>query len=204
MMTLFSVRQPGREELPAERGLLDVLSEFWRRVGLIAAVGASIAGLVFIFVWLRSLSLINGFLVTAAAAAVLCALPPTRRWILRRGWHVFIRHQLYGVFRETRTTTRTGRLPHIIWISPTNQGVRVVVWCPTGISIERIQKIESEIRDACWAEEVSFQPARGPFAQIEIIHSGSPDKAASGADRRVPRIFSDIIRPQYAHRRTRT
>ncbi len=58
----------------------------------------------------KLMGFITGALVIAAAAAVLCAVPPTRNWMVRRGWCLFTRHRLYGVFRETWTTTRMGRL----------------------------------------------------------------------------------------------
>jgi hypothetical protein len=153
----------------------------WRtEITLIAAL----VGLEFLLT--RMIGLINDLLVTAAAAAVLCAVPPTRNWIVRHGWCVFTRHRLYGVFRETRTTTRMGRLPLIMRVSPTDQGVRVVVWCRAGISVERLHRIRREIRDACLANEVHFQPPQAPFAQIEIIRGGpkSQDKPRTPSPRR--------------------
>jgi hypothetical protein len=127
----------------------------------------------------KVMTLITGILVTAAAIGILFAIPVTRGWILRRAWCLFTRHQLYGVFRETRTTTRMGRLPLIMRVSLTDHGERVVVWCRAGISVERLQEIESEIRDACMADEVDFQPAHAPFAQMEIVR-----RAAKSHDKR--------------------
>jgi hypothetical protein len=127
----------------------------------------------------RLMGFISSVLVIAATAAVLCAVPPTRRWMVRRGWCVFTRHRLYRVFQETWTTTRMGRLPLIMRVSPIDQGVRVVVWCRAGISVERLHRIRREIRDGCLAKEVYFQPPDPPFAHIEIIRNGSKpqDKA---------------------------
>jgi hypothetical protein len=144
---------------------------------------AALVGLEFLLT--KVMGLINGLLVTAATAALLCAIPPTRNWMVRRGWCLFTRHRLYGVFRETWTTTRMGRLPLIMRVSPIDQGVRVVVWCRAGISVERLHRIRREIRDACLANEVHFQPPRAPFAQIEIIRSGSKsqDKARTPSPR---------------------
>jgi hypothetical protein len=127
----------------------------------------------------KLIGFISGVLVIAATAAVLCAVPPTRRWMVRRGWCVFTRHRLYRVFQETWTTTRMGRLPLIMRVSPIDQGVRVVVWCRAGTSVERLRRIRREIREACLAKEVYFQPPNPPFAQIEIIRNGSnPDDKA--------------------------
>jgi hypothetical protein len=125
------------------------------------------------YVLAKVMGLIGGVLVTMAIAGVLCTVPATRRWMLRRGWCLFTRHQLYAVFRETGTTTRMGRLPLIMRVSPTDQGERVAVWCRAGISVEQLQKIEWEIRDACMANEVYFPPAHAPFARIEIVRKTS-------------------------------
>jgi hypothetical protein len=127
------------------------------------AITVALVGLVYALT--KLMGIIGGVLVIAATAAVLCAVPPTRNWMVRHGWCVFTRHRLYGVFRETWTTTRMGRLPLIMRVSPIDQGVRVV-----------LHRIRREIRDACLAKDVSFRPPRAPFAQIEIIRSGSRSK----------------------------
>ena len=146
----------------------------WRtEIALTVALG----GLAYVLA--KLMGFVSSVLVIALTAAVLWAIPPTRKWVVRRGWCVFTRHRLYHVFRETWTTTRMGRLPLIMRVSPIDQGVRVVVWCRAGTSVERLHRIRREIRDACLAKEVYFQPPDPPFAQIEIIRNGSKpqDKA---------------------------
>jgi hypothetical protein len=138
------------------------------------AITVALVGLEYLLT--KLMGLISGVLVIAATAAVVCAVPPTRNWMVRRGWCLFTRHRLYGVFRETWTTTRMGRLPLIMRVSPIDQGVRVVVWCRAGISVERLYRIRREIRDACLANNVYFQPPHAPFAQIEIVRSGSTSR----------------------------
>jgi hypothetical protein len=138
------------------------------------AITVALVGLVYVLT--KLMGFIGGVLVIAATAAVLCVVPPTRNWMVRRGWCLFTRHRLYGVFRETWTTTRMGRLPLIMRVSPIDQGVRVVVWCRAGISVERLYRIRREIRDACLANNVYFQPPHAPFAQIEIVRSGSTSR----------------------------
>jgi hypothetical protein len=147
------------------------------------ALAIALVGLEYVLT--KLMGFISGILVIAATAAILCVVPPTRNWMVRRGWCVFTRHRLYGVFRETWTTTRMGRLPLIMRVSPIDQGVRVVVWCRAGISVERLHRIRREIRDACLANEVHFQPPQAPFAQIEIIRSGpkSQDKPRTPSPR---------------------
>jgi len=166
---------------PYRRPGLITLAWRWRtEIALIVALVGLEYGLA------QVMGLFSGILVSVAAAEILYAVPTTRRWILRRGWCVLTRHRLYSVFQETRTTTLKGRLPLIMRVSPTDYGERVVVWCRAGISVERLQGIESEIRDACMADEVDFQPAHAPFARIEIIRraSKSQDKRRMPSPRR--------------------
>jgi hypothetical protein len=162
---------------PYRRPSVITLAWRWRtEIALIVALVGLEYGLA------QVMGLISGVLVTVAAAEILYAVPATRRWIARRGWCLFTRHRLYSVFRETKTTTLKGRLPLIMRVSPTDYGERVVVWCRAGISVERLQGIESEIRDACMADEVDFQPVRAPCTQIEIVRRASK----SQSKRRMP------------------
>jgi hypothetical protein len=125
------------------------------------------------YVLAQVIALISAIVVTVAAAELLYAVPTTRRWMFRRGRCLFTRHRLYSVFRETRTTTLKGRIPLIMRVSPTDRGDCAVVLCRAGISVEQLQKIKMEIRDACMANDVYFQPANAPFARIEIIRGDS-------------------------------
>jgi hypothetical protein len=147
-----------------------LITLMWRWRSEIAII---VALLVFEYVLAKVMGLIGGVLVILATAGVLWVVPATRRWMLRRCWCLFTRHQLYAVFRETGTTTRMGRLPLIMRVSPTDQGERVAVWCRAGIPVEQLQEIESEIRDACMANEVYFPPVHAPLARIEIVRKTS-------------------------------
>jgi hypothetical protein len=155
----------------------------WRWRAEIALMSA-ILGLLFVLAHL--IGLFTGVLVMVAIAEVLYAVPLTRHWIFRRCRCVFTRHRLYSVFRETRTTTLTGRLPLIIRVSPTAQGERVVVWCRAGISVERLQRIRREIRDGCMASGLNFQPGNASLARMEIIRvaPNSPGKPWISSSRR--------------------
>src|SRR5262245_875950 len=62
--------------------------------------------------------------ITLAAATVLALLPWTRRFVIRRAWCVLSRHRIQKVCFETRMHTRSGRLPLVLRIYPTQVGER--------------------------------------------------------------------------------
>ena len=54
----------------------------------------------------------------------------------RRAWCVLSRHRIQRVFYETRMHTRSGRLPLVLRIRPTEVGERALIWCRAGICFE--------------------------------------------------------------------
>lgn len=153
---------------PDHRPGLITLAWRWRtEIALIVAL----VGLEYVLA--QVMGLVGGVLVIVAAAEILYAVPTTRRWMFRHARCVFVRHRLYSVFRETRTTTLKGRLPLIMRVSPTNHGDRVMVFCRAGISVEQLQKVKREICNASMASDIYFAPANAPFAKMEIIRADS-------------------------------
>ena len=71
-------------------------------------------------------------IVTMLALAVM-AVPPIRRLIIRRAWCVLSRHRIQRACFETRMHTRSGRLPLVLRITPTEVGERALIWCRAGI-----------------------------------------------------------------------
>ena len=65
-------------------------------------------------------------------AAVVAAMPHSRRFITRRFWCVLARHRLQRLCYEARLHTRSGRLPLILWTRPTKVGERTWVLCRAG------------------------------------------------------------------------
>src|SRR5215467_15642467 len=59
------------------------------------------------------------YTITLAAITV---LPWTRRFVIRRAWCVLSRHRIQRVCYETRMHTRSGRLPLVLRITPTQVG----------------------------------------------------------------------------------
>ena len=108
------------------------------------------------------------FILTGLAVAVF-ALPPTRRYVIRRAWCVIARHRLQRVFFETRMHTRSGRLSLILWIRPTQVGERAWVWCRAGICAEDLEAHTPEMAAACYAREARV--AKSPrWAQLVVVN----------------------------------
>jgi hypothetical protein len=126
----------------------------------VAAILLLVMGKVFVILLLAFVAVILFCVVTTPAA---------RARVTRRSWCLFTRHRLYTVFREARLTTRTGRLPLVMRVSPTAQGERALIWCRAGISLERLQSCSLEIGEACIAEQAVISPRLGPFARIDLI-----------------------------------
>jgi hypothetical protein len=87
----------------------------------------------------------------AAAITVVLVLPWTRRQVIRRAWCVMSRHRIQRVCYETRMHTRSGRLPLVLRITPTEVGERALIWCRAGICAEDFEAHAGEIAAACYA-----------------------------------------------------
>jgi hypothetical protein len=107
----------------------------------------------------------------AAFVMTLLAVPATRRFTARRFWCVLSRHRLQRVCYETRLHTRSGRLPLILWIRPTETGERAYVLCRAGICADDFDQHKGEITAACYAREarVSRNPRWGQLVTIDIM-----------------------------------
>ena len=91
--------------------------------------------------------------IVMATAAVVTALPWSRRFVLRRAWCVLSRHRIQKVCYETRMHTRSGRLPLVLRIHPTQVGERALVWCRAGICKADFEAHMPEIAAACYARQ---------------------------------------------------
>jgi len=92
-------------------------------------------------------------LVLAAVISVVAFVPPSRRFATRRAWCLLSRHRLQRVCWETRMHTRSGRIPLVAWIRPTDVGERAWVICRAGVCAEDFDAHAGEIRAACCARE---------------------------------------------------
>ena len=86
-------------------------------------------------------------------AAVVLAVPHSRRFITRRFWCVLARHRLQRLCYEARLHTRSGRLPLVLWTRPTKVGERTWVLYRAGICAEDFDAHIGELRAACYARD---------------------------------------------------
>lgn len=110
----------------------------------------------------------------------LMVLPWTRRFLARRAWCVLSRHRIQRVCFETRMHTRSGRLPLVLRIHPTEVGVRAVIWCRAGICFEDFEAHTGELAAACYAREARVERSRR-WAQIVAVHIVRRDTLAAHA-----------------------
>ena len=101
----------------------------------------------------KALTVLWAVAILTTAVAVVTGLPWTRRFALRRAWCVLSRHRLQRVCFETRMHTRSGRLPLVLRIYPTQVGERALIWCRAGICAADFEAHAKEIAAACYARQ---------------------------------------------------
>jgi len=105
--------------------------------------------------------------ILTTTATVLAALPWTRRFVIRRAWCVLSRHRIQKVCFETRMHTRSGRLPLVLRIYPTQVGERALVWCRAGICAADFEAHAEEIAAACYARQARVE---GHKRWAQLVH----------------------------------
>src|SRR5215813_6582315 len=105
----------------------------------------------------RAFTTIWAVVALIGVVATLIALPWTRRFIIRRAWCVLSRHRIQKVCFETRMHTRSGRLPLVLRICPTEVGERALIWCRAGICAEDFEAHTPEIAAACYARQARVE-----------------------------------------------
>ncbi len=95
--------------------------------------------------------------IITATATMIAVLPWTRRFIARRAVCVLSRHRIQKVCYETRMHTRSGRLPLVLRISPTQVGERALIWCRAGICKGDFEAHAEEIAAACYARQARVE-----------------------------------------------
>ena len=110
--------------------------------------------------WLTVILTMTGTAVTV--------VPQARRFITRRAWCVLSRHRVQKVCFETRMHTRSGRLPLVLRIHPTQVGERALIWCRAGICAADFEAHTPEIAAACYARQARVEGNRR-WAQMVLL-----------------------------------
>ena len=115
--------------------------------------------------WLTVILIMTGTAVTV--------LPQARRFIIRRAWCVLSRHRIQKVCFETRMHTRSGRLPLVLRIHPTQVGERALIWCRAGICAADFEAHTPEIAAACYARQARVEGNKR-WAQLRPARHRAP------------------------------
>jgi hypothetical protein len=109
--------------------------------------------------------------VITVVLVVVMAVPSSRRYVLRRAWCVVTRHRLQRVCFETRMHTRSGRLPLILRIRPTEVGERALIWCRSPVCAEDFEAHAGELAAGCYAREARITRNRkwSQLVTVDIV-----------------------------------
>jgi hypothetical protein len=139
----------------------------------------------------KAITLTWAVIIFMATAAVVTALPWSRRFVIRRAWCVLSRHRIQKVCYETRMHTRSGRLPLVLRIHPTKVGERALIWCRAGICAADFEAHTPEIAAACYARQARVEGNRrwAQLLNVDIVRHdtlGAHHVVASGIARLSP------------------
>lgn len=117
------------------------------------------------------ITIIGALTAVAMSGLLLGVIPRTRRFFIRRFWCLVTRHRFQRMCWETRLHSRSGRLPLVLWIRPTEVGERAFVWCRAGISSEDFEAHTDDIRAACYARDarVARNKQHSQMVTIDVI-----------------------------------
>jgi hypothetical protein len=119
----------------------------------------------------RAVTLTWALITVAATFTVVMALPWSRRFVTARAWCVLTRHRIQKACWELRMHTRSGRLPLILRIYPTQVGVRAWIWCRAGICAADFEERAKEIAAACYARQARVEASKrwGHLVCLDIV-----------------------------------
>jgi hypothetical protein len=149
-----------------------VLWRFRTEVTTLALVGGAYAALAY------RVHLIPAAVALGGLILLLAVVPWTRRFVTRRAWCVLTRHRIQRACFETRMHTRSGRLPLVLRIHPTEVGVRALIWCRAGICFEDFEAHTGELAAACYAREARIERSKR-WAQIVTVQIVRHDTLAA-------------------------
>ena len=119
----------------------------------------------------KAITLAWAMIIIAALALAVVAVPPIRRVAVRRAWCVLSRHRIQRVCFETRMHTRSGRLPLVLRITPTEVGECALIWCRAGICAADFEAHVEEIAAGCYARQARVEGNKrwAQLVQVDIV-----------------------------------
>ena len=140
----------------------------WRHVVELAVL------VLLVWAWNWSADRIGPHETTAGAlilVLVVVGVEPVRRVVVGLLWCSLTRHRLHVGLVEVRATTREGRLPLFLSVTPAPFGERVKLWCRAGISAEDIEDETDRLRAALWCRDVRVirDPRNSARVTVEVV-----------------------------------
>ncbi|MFG1697041.1 hypothetical protein [Nonomuraea sp. NPDC049309] len=175
---------PANEDLPPVRGSRPLV-KLWRARTELLLLGAATLFVLALLGATRDGHWVPVVLLTSAVS-VPAATKAGRSWVAAHFWCVVSRHRLHRVCMETTMHTRAGRIPLVLWITPTTTGEKALIMVRAGISAEEFDAYAEEIAAACWARSVNVyrHRTRPQFVLVEIVRrDDSPGTMSPGLDR---------------------
>jgi hypothetical protein len=139
------------------RGKRTTAGVIWRFRTELAVLTTGIAG-----VWELAKAVTTAWLalILIMSATAISVLPQVRGFVIRRAWCALSRHRIQKVCFETRMHTRSGRLPLVLRIHPTEVGERALIWCRAGICAADFEAHTPEIAAACYARQARVEGSK--------------------------------------------
>ncbi|MEV4375260.1 hypothetical protein [Streptosporangium sp. NPDC049644] len=183
---------------PGRTGLLVRLWRWRTEIVLLAAVSAVLAA--------AALSFKQGHWWPSALLACTSGVPAAsrsgRRWVRTHAWCLISRHRLQRTCVEIGMHTRSGRLPLVLWITPSAAGERALILARAGICAEDFEAFSAEIAAACYARDTVVLRHRrwAHLLTVEVIRRDEFTGPPLGLDRLYG--WTDWVSPR-AHRAVR-
>jgi hypothetical protein len=148
----------------------------WRwELGLLA-ITAGLSGVIAASLGVIALAAAAGAGLTAVGA--LLRWPPARRRIVARAWCVITPHRIRVGCVNAWVQTRSGRLPIILYTTPTEYGEQVQLWCRAGITAADLFAARHVLAVACWAAQVRVIPSlqHTHLVTLEVVRHHCPER----------------------------
>ncbi|MBB6346596.1 hypothetical protein ACWGH8_28790 [Nonomuraea muscovyensis] len=177
---------PAGEDLPAARRST-ALARLWRyrtELLVLAAlflVAAALVGAVGQGRWMPLILL-------SAAISAPAVTRSGRNWVVAHFWCVVSRHRLQRTCLETTMHTRAGRIPLVLWITPTRTGEKALVLTRAGISAAEFEAYAEEIAAACWARSAAVYRHRR-WAHLVIVEIVRRDELPGALSPGLERLY---------------
>lgn len=176
---------PANEDLPA--GRTGLLARLWRIRTEVLLIGA-----LSLFVLTLLGATQQGrwwpFIMLTSAISVPAVTRTGRNWAMAHFWCVASRHRLQKTCLETTMHTRAGRIPLVLWITPTRTGEKALVMTRAGISAAEFEAYAEEIAAACWARSANVYRHR-KWAHLLIVETVRRDELPGAASPGLERFY---------------